>query len=92
MKHFNMTEKEQLHCCAKDYFAWPGGYEIFVITTDGGVICYKCVRENYRLMLESLRDDMRDGWQIEVIDTAESCEGSTLCDNCYRELSPYVEE
>lgn len=58
-----------------------GGYPLFAITTDGGCLCPSCVKENYRIIRESQRDNCRDGWQVDAI--AVNWESSDLyCDNC----------
>ena len=62
-------------------YAWPGGYPLFAITNDGGCLCHKCVKDNYRIIRESQRDDCRDGWQVEAIEV--NYEDSNLyCDHC----------
>ena len=62
-------------------YAWPGGYPLFAITTDGGCLCHKCVKDNYRIIRESQRDDSRDGWQVDAVDV--NWESTDLyCDNC----------
>ena len=44
--------------------AWPGGYPRFFITSDGAALSFEAARDNVRLVLEALRDDLRDGWQV----------------------------
>ena len=45
-------------------WAWPGGYECFLITSDGAALCFDCARDNFRLICESINTVSRDGWQI----------------------------
>ena len=62
-------------------FAWPGGYPMFAITTDGGCLCPKCCKDNYRIIRESQRDNSNDGWQVEAV-TINYEESDLICDNC----------
>jgi hypothetical protein len=66
---------------ARHKYAWPGGYPMFAITNDGGCLCHKCVKDNYRIIRESQRDDSRDGWQVEAIDINWE-DAELVCDNC----------
>lgn len=62
-------------------FAWPGGYEMFYVTDDGGVLCAECVNAERVLIAES---DPGDGWYvIGHSHTGETDEG-VQCDHCYR--------
>lgn len=78
-----------LQIAARDQYGWPGGYEIVVITTDGGLICSKCVRTEYAQLYPSTRDLAGDGWEVVnlgsigcTIDTSEP----VYCDHCSRDL------
>jgi hypothetical protein len=58
-------------------FTWPGGYPIYYITADGGVLCPKCANENY----EQTCDPNDSQWFI--IDCDVNWEDETLyCDHC----------
>ena len=93
MKRFGMNEVEQLKHIVRNPYAWPGGYEIYAVTADGGMVCNHCVKDNFKLMLRSTKYDRWDGqWALEAIETADWVEESTLCDNCYRELCPYLDD
>jgi len=59
-------------------YAWPGGYRIDVVMTDGAVLCTQCARENYRLISYATRHGIRDGWAASGSDvhwegSAEHC-------------------
>lgn len=73
-------------------FAWPGGYPMFMITSDGGALHYKCVRENLRSVLDSIRSKINDGWKVEAVEI--NYENADLyCDQCsQRIVSAYAEE
>jgi hypothetical protein len=73
-------------------FAWPGGYPIFYITSDGAALCGKCVDDNMRLVLESTLEDARDGWAVVGADVNWE-DASLHCENCNARIaSAYAED
>ena len=63
-------------------YAWPGGYEKVLVTTDGGAICHKCAKSEYYNILHSTRGEYNDGWQVAGVFLAEECEDTLFCDHC----------
>ena len=53
--------KEQLRA---GQYAWPGGYPQYFIADDGDALSFDAVRENYRQVIEAIRDRDRNGWRI----------------------------
>ncbi len=45
-------------------YAWPGGYPIVLICSDGAVLCFDCARAEARVIIRSIRDNARDGWRV----------------------------
>ncbi len=43
-------------------YAWPGGYPIYTIMSDGELMCAECARANYRQISNATRHGDRDGW------------------------------
>jgi hypothetical protein len=77
---------------ARNAYAWPGGYPLFAITWDGGCLCHKCAKDNYRIIRESQRDELFDGWQVEAVTTNWE-DTDLMCDNCNKLIeSAYGEE
>lgn len=71
---------QQLKQFARDKYAWPGGYPMFAITSDGGALSHSAVIENYRLIRESMRDGSGSGWNVVAV--AINWEDSDLyCDH-----------
>ena len=57
------TTSKQTIKSALDGYAWPGGYPVYLITTDGGALCPACVRANLRQIIAAARDnDTGSGW------------------------------
>lgn len=68
-------------------FAWPGGYEIFGVTGDGGTLCCDCMRKEYRQVAWSRRNNVNDGWKVDAVDCMGNVEGPITCDNCGKEIA-----
>ena len=49
-------------------WAWPGGYPLFFITTEGEVLSFEAVRDNWRRVVRSHLHRCSDGWQLAGVD------------------------
>lgn len=68
---------------ARERFAWPGGYALFAVCSDGGALCADCCRAEYPLIARASRDPHdHSGWRVVGMDTAECCEETMTCDHC----------
>ena len=77
---------------ARERYAWPGGYELFLVTSDGGVLCAKCARAEFGLIARSTIQGAQDGWRAEVVDIHWEGAAET-CAHCNAEIpSAYGEE
>ena len=45
-------------------YAWPGGYPLFFITSDGGALSFESARECAYEIMHSMRHDIDDGWRV----------------------------
>ena len=54
-------------------WAWPGGYPIFYICADGGVLCSKCANKEIELTGDP---------QWRIVDADINCEDECYCDHC----------
>lgn len=45
-------------------WAWPGGYPVYFVMSDGEALSFKAARENRRLILEAIRDQDSSGWRV----------------------------
>lgn len=64
-----------------------GGYPLFALTADGGILCPHCCRENAkRIVHETVFSSFPDEqWTVVAVDV--HWEGSPLqCDNCYESI------
>ncbi len=51
-----------------DPYAWPGGYPLYFIASDGEALSFGSVRANIRQVLRSIRDGANDGWRVLGVD------------------------
>ena len=63
-------------------YAWPGAYPTFALMCDGGVLCYKCCKDNFREIVNSTNArDVRSGWCCEGVDVNYE-DDDMFCDHC----------
>lgn len=82
----NIENTLQLRAALRVPYAWPGGYELFYCTSDGGALCHKCAKDNYRLISDSVRRRVNDGWRIVAVECANVIEAALYCDHCNRAI------
>jgi hypothetical protein len=75
----------ELKAALRTKYAWPGGYEIVYLTSDGALLCGECVEKQLRSVLSAIRNRCSDGWRVVgcgyEATSAESTE-SELCSQC----------
>lgn len=64
-------------------FAWPGGYPIYTVMSDGELLCPECARENYRLIVQDTKDSS-GCW--EVVGSMVLWEAIDYCAHCHKKL------
>lgn len=67
-------------------YAWPGGYEVFFVTSDGACLCMDCATREYRQIANAVRNRLRDGWRVEGTSSTDWCDDRTDCDHCGRTI------
>lgn len=82
---YDMTDTADIaKYVARTRYAFPGGYELFAITDDGGVLCHKCCRTEFPQIATSYPGD---GWRVVGCDSAANLDGPIYCDHCIKEIS-----
>lgn len=63
-------------------YAWPGGYPIHVIMSDGEMLCHDCEKKQRRELLQALADkaSWHSGWR--PIAREIFYEGDEICAHC----------
>lgn len=82
-----MTARKQLLAIAKqvarDRFEWPGGYAMFLVMADGGVLCPACVRKEWcSIVRYTFWNQPGSGWMPAGIDHTGNTDEETRCDHC----------
>ena len=73
-------------------FAWPGGYPIFYVTSDGASLCPSCVTKERAQIMRSTHERSRDGWAITGRDINWE-DPELFCEHCDKRIeSAYAEE
>lgn len=73
-----------LRAAIRQKFAWPGGYEIYGITSDGSTLCCDCMRQEYRQIAYARKFNVHDGWNVQVIALDCETDSFTDCAHCSR--------
>jgi len=60
--------KELKNAIRNGPYAWPGGYPLYFITSDGAALSFDAVRSEYRQVINSIRHRMNDGWRVVAVD------------------------
>ena len=63
-------------------YAWPGGYDVMFVTSDGGLHCHACAHANARLVADSIWHGYRDGWHVEGLLCTNETDSECACDHC----------
>ena len=61
-------------------YAWPGGYPLYFITSDGAALSFTAARDEYRLIVLSSQEKAGDGWQIVACDVNYE-DSDLVCDH-----------
>ena len=80
-----ITETWQLLATLRNgQFAWPGGYPMYFLTSDGGALSFASVREELASILPAIKEHMNDGWRVVACDV--NWEDTELVDDHSGEL------
>ena len=68
-------------------FAWPGGYPLYYLCEDNGVLCPVCANSPRAKKATVATDNCPDDKQWKIIASDIHFEGDPIiCDNCYAEI------
>jgi len=89
MKRVRRALKMEVNRKPLDACAWPGGYPLFYLFTDGGCICPECANANIVEIDAAMRDARGNrphssgcgGWAIDAVE-ANWEDDSLTCDHC----------
>ena len=76
----------------RNKYAWPGGYPLFLVMSDGGALCLDCGKKEFRQIAYAHRHNLRDGWRVAAPDINWE-ETDLRCDHCNNKIeSAYGED
>ena len=70
-----------------DEFAWPGGYPLFSLLSDGEILCPPCAKQEYRQLVQATKDHDNSGWRPVAADINWEDEDMQCC-HCNGLLEP----
>jgi hypothetical protein len=66
-------------------YAWPGGYQMYFICSDGAALCFDCARKESRNIFEAIANKDGSGWRVVATDI--NYEDSELrCEHCSKSI------
>lgn len=73
-------------------YAWPGGYPLYAIMSDGSTLCKTCAKTEYRQIVRSTRAMSDDGWRFMCVDINYE-DQDLYCEHCGTQIeSAYGED
>ena len=83
---------KRLKDAIRQHYAWPGGYEIYGITSDGALLCCDCMRKEYKLIAWSRRHGCDDGWRVVALVLDCDSDGPEYCSHCNKVIEEEADE
>ena len=62
-------------------YAWPGGYPLYLVMSDGGALCVACGKTEFRNIADSTVKGIADGWQA-AAGKINWEDAELICDHC----------
>ncbi len=82
----------QVKRAAKEKYAWPGGYPLFIVLANGAALCTECAKKEIGLIAAATSQGYQDGWKVSGVDVNWE-DTSLYCDHCSEPIeSAYGEE
>lgn len=83
---------KRLKDAIRQHYAWPGGYEIYGITSDGALLCCDCMRKEYYQIAWSRRHECNDGWRVIALTLDFELYGPEYCSHCNKVIEEEADE
>jgi len=75
-----MQQINEVKNAIRSPFAWPGGYPVYTVMSDGEMLCCKCAKNNFKAIVAATKAGLRDGWKAEGAQIL--WEGEEYCAHC----------
>lgn len=66
-------------------YAWPGGYQLFLLLSDGEALCFTCGNKEARNVISAIQDKRSDGWRCVACDVNYE-DHDMLCAHCNKPI------
>ena len=74
-------------------YAWPGGYPVYFVMSDGEALSYAAAKANARIIARAIRGDDNTGdWRVIAADINWEDPALFCCHTCARIESAYAED
>lgn len=71
---------------ARDKYAWPGGYPLYLVMSDGGALCPTCIKTEWRNIVQyALWEQPSSGWHPAGADINYE-DNDLICDHCGKQI------
>ena len=61
-------------------YAWPGGYPMYLITSDGAALSFESAKSESRNVMEAIADKSDNGWRVVACDINYE-DNDLICDH-----------
>ena len=66
-------------------YAWPGGYSLYLICSDGAALCFACGRREARNIIDAIDHKDGSGWRVLACDINYE-DTELFCDHCSEQI------
>lgn len=66
----------------RERYAFPGGYPLALMTTDGGLLCPDCVASEFAQVSWEHRNKCDGGFRPAAVVCGAETDGDMVCDHC----------
>lgn len=66
-------------------FTWPGFYPLYLITDDGGGLCFTCALKEWRQIVWDWQNKASTGWRVVACDVNYESD-DLYCDHCSQRI------
>jgi hypothetical protein len=82
-RHYReITTGAELRACLRaGAYAWPGGYALYFVTSDGAALSFAAVRSELHQVTYAIRHKLNDGWRVVALASTECDEELAYCDH-----------
>lgn len=73
-------------CLRAGKYAWPGGYACYFITSDGAVLSFEAVRQEFAVVAYAVKAHHNSGWRVVGLGCTAEDDEIPACDHTGKEI------